>query len=58
MRKEILMFGDIEAEKHKFYHHKSPTFLEDLDINNVSVSNKISSGEKTINILSVIKMKP
>ena len=26
MSKEILTFGDIEIEKHKFYHYKSPIF--------------------------------
>ena len=26
MGKEILMFGYIEIEKNKFYHHKSPIF--------------------------------
>ena len=26
MGKEILMFGDIEIEKNKFYCHKSPIF--------------------------------
>ena len=30
MGKEILMFGDIEIEKSKFYCHKSPIFLKDL----------------------------
>ena len=25
--KEILMFGDIEIKKHKFYIQKSPTFF-------------------------------
>ena len=45
MGKEILTIGDIEIEKKKFYHHKSPIFLEDVDIEKVLVSNKISSGE-------------
>ena len=26
MGKEILKFGDIEIEKNKFYHHKTPIF--------------------------------
>ena len=46
MRKEILTFGDIEIEKKKFYHDKSPIVLEDEDIEKVLVSNKISAGEK------------
>ena len=28
MGKEILMFEDIEIEKNKFYHHKTPIFWE------------------------------
>ena len=27
MGKEVLMFGNIEIEKIKFYHHKTPTFF-------------------------------
>ena len=53
MGKEILIFGDIEMEKDKFYIYESPMFLEDVDINNALVSNKIFSGEKTINTLLV-----
>ena len=43
--KKIVALGDIEIEKNKFYHHKSPILLKDVDIERVSVSNKISSGE-------------
>ena len=28
MSKEILMFSDIELQKNKFYHHKSPIFFK------------------------------
>ena len=56
MGKEILMLGDIEIEKNKFYHHESSIFLEHVDIENVLVSKKISSGEKTINTLFVTCM--
>ena len=35
------MFGDIEIR-----NEKNPTFLGDVDIENVSVSNKIYSDEK------------
>ena len=44
MGKEIIMFDDIKIEK--FRQYKSPIFLEDVDINNIIVSNKIFSGEK------------
>ena len=46
MGKEILRFGDTEIETKNFCRHKSPIFLEDVDIEKVLVSNKISSDEK------------
>ena len=42
MDKEILMFGNTEIEKNKFYCHKIPMFLKDVYIEKVLVSNKIS----------------
>ena len=50
MGKEILTFGNIEIEKDKFYRYKSPVFLEDVDIEKILASNKISFGRKTYNI--------
>ena len=47
MGKKILAFGYIEIKKDKFYRHKTPILLEDVDIEKVLVSNKISSDEKT-----------
>ena len=38
MGKKILTFGDIEIEKNKFYRHKTPILLKDVDIENVLVS--------------------
>ena len=46
MGKKILTFWDIKVEKNKFYHRKTPIFKKDVDIEKVSVSNKISFGEK------------
>ena len=62
MGKEVLTFGDIEIEKNKFYHHQTPTFFGDVDIEKELVSNKISFGEKTIitlvvTCIMVIKLK-
>ena len=48
MGKEILTFDEIEIEKNKFYHHKSPIFVKDVDTENVLICNKIFSGKKTI----------
>ena len=49
MGQEILMFGDIEIENSKFYRHKTPILLKDVDIEKVLVSNKISFGGKDYN---------
>ena len=46
MGKDILMFGNIEIEKKKFYCQKTPVPLKDVDIEKALVSNKISFGEK------------
>ena len=35
MGKEILMFGSIEIEHNKFYHHKTPILSKDEDIEKV-----------------------
>ena len=53
MGKEILTFDDIEIEENKFYHHKSPIFIKDVDIEKILVCNKIFSGKETINTLLV-----
>ena len=45
MGEEILTFGDVQIEKNKFYHHKTPIFVKGVYIE-VLVSNKISFGEK------------
>ena len=47
MGQGILMFGDYEIKKNKFYRHKRPIFLKDVDIEKVLVSDKISLGKKT-----------
>ena len=46
MDKQIITFGNIEIEKHKFYRFKSPIVLEDMGIGSALASNKISSDEK------------
>ena len=56
MGKEILMLGDIEIEKNKFFSHKSPILLKDVDIEKVLVSKNVSSGEKTLSTLLVTCM--
>ena len=44
MGKEILTFGNIGIEKNKFYRHKTPIRLGDVDIEKVLVSSKIYFG--------------
>ena len=46
MGEEILTVGYIEIKKKRFYCHKSPISLKNVDIEKVLVSNKISFGEK------------
>ena len=56
------MFCDTEIEKHKFPCHKNPIFIDDVDINKIIVSNKVSLGEKgftyIINYNDNEKVKP
>ena len=47
MGKYILTFADIKIEKDKFCRLKIPIFIEDVDIEKVSVSNKIYFGKKS-----------
>ena len=53
MGKEILTFSNIEIKKNKFDRRKSPVPLNNVDVENVLVSNKIFWVKKTINILLV-----
>ena len=47
MGKEVLTFGGNEIEKNKFYYHKIPILLKDVDIEKVLVSKKILSCEES-----------
>ena len=54
------MSGNIEIEKHPFYHYKSPIFLDDVDTENILVSKNISSDEKAMNtflVTSIMNVK-
>ena len=46
MNKKIIRFDDTEIEKHKFHQHKSSFLIDNIDINNTVVSNKVSFGKK------------
>ena len=41
MGKEISTLEDTEIEKNKFYHHETSTFLKNVHIGKVLVSNSI-----------------
>ena len=46
MDKKIIMFDDIEIEKHKFHYYKNPVLIDDVDINKIVVSNKVTFRKK------------
>ena len=46
MEKKIVKFGDLEIEKQTFHQHKIPILIENIDINKIAVSNKVSFGKK------------
>ena len=43
---KIIKLGDIEIQKQKFHQHKGPISIENIDINKIAVSNKMSFGKK------------
>ena len=46
MEKTIIKVDDNETQKHKFYPHKRPISIKNIDINKIVVSNKVSFGKK------------
>ena len=46
MEKTIITFCDIEIEKQKFYQHKEPISISNIDIYKMEVSNRIPSSKK------------
>ena len=47
MGKQLITFGDIEVEKHKFQQHKIHPSIGDVNNNKIIVSNKVSVGKKS-----------
>ena len=45
MDKKIIKFDDTEIEKYKFDQYKRPILIDNIDVNKVVVSNKISFGK-------------
>ena len=56
MGKEIVMFGNIEVEKHKFHQHKGSISIHDVNVVRMVVFNKIPFSKKDLNILLDRKM--
>ena len=46
MDKKIFTFDDTEIEKYKFHQYKSPFLIDNIDVNKIVVSNKISFCKK------------
>ena len=46
MGKEIITFGDIKIENHKFHQHKNPIFIYDVDIDNIVIYSKFPFGKE------------
>ena len=42
MGKEIIAFGDLEVEKHKFDQHKNPMLIYNINIDRIVVTSKVS----------------
>ena len=42
---KIIKSGGIEIQKQKFYQHKGPISIKNIDINKIVVSNKVSFGK-------------
>ena len=44
MDKKVVKIGDTEIEKHEFHQHKIPILINNIDINKIVASNKVSFG--------------
>ena len=48
---KIIKSGDIETKKQEFHQHKEPILITNIDINKITVSNKVSFGKKRFKYL-------
>ena len=46
MEKTIIKLGDTEIENQKFYQHKRPISIKNIDINKIVVSDNVSFGKR------------
>ena len=56
MDKNFPKFDDAEVEIYKFHQYKSPIQIDNIDINKIVASNKVSLGKRILTILLSIKM--
>ena len=45
MDKKIIKFDETEIEKYKLHKNKNPILINNIDINKIAVSNKVSFGK-------------
>ena len=48
---------DTEIKKHKFHYHKNPILIDDVDINKIIVSNKVSFRKTCFKYFTGTKIK-
>ena len=46
MDKKVIKFDDTEIEKYEFSQHKNAILINDIDINDIVVSNMLPSGKQ------------
>ena len=45
---KIIKFDDTQIEKYKFHQYKSPILTDNVDVNEIVVSNKVSLGKNDV----------
>ena len=48
MDKKVIKFDDTEIEKYEFSQHKNAILINDIDINEIVVSNMLPSGKQDV----------
>ena len=56
MDKNIVKFEETVIEEFKFHQYKSPILINDIDINEIIVSNEFPFDNRILNILLVTKI--
>ena len=52
----MITYHNIEVEKYKFYQHKNPILIYDVNIDRIVASNKVLFVKKVLNFYWVVKM--